>query len=55
MCKSVKKIYVFSENKDFYTIKHEGAIKGGIAFLLINYDKVWKLNSSFFECSTIVN
>lgn len=51
----LKKIYVFSKDKDFYTIQHEGSIKGGTAFLLINYNKVWKLNSSFFECSTIIN
>jgi len=51
----LKKMYVFSENTDFYTIQHEGAIKGGIAFLLLNYNKDWTFNSSFFECSTIVN
>ena len=51
----LKKIYVFSKDKDFYTIKHNGFINGGAAFLVINYDKVWKLKSSFFECITITN
>ena len=45
----------FQKIQIFYTIQHEGAIKGGNAFLLINYNKDWTFNSSFFECSTIVN